>query len=40
MKRAPFFLIFAILITACAAPTSVPPTATLTYNETATIWLF
>ena len=30
MKRAPFFLIFAILITACAAPTSVPPTATLT----------
>ena len=30
MKRAPFFLIFAILITACAAPPSVPPTATLT----------
>ena len=29
MKRAPFFLIFAILITACAAPTSVPPTAML-----------
>jgi len=28
--RGPFFLIFAILITACAAPTSVPPTATLT----------
>jgi hypothetical protein len=28
--RALFFLIFVILITACAAPTSVPPTATLT----------
>ena len=36
--RAPFFLIFAILITACAAPTAVPPTATLTpMTPTATL---